>query len=65
MDQWPEVFSSVPPIFRERRTIAEAMISVVWMKNIKGKINIHIFHQVLTLWDVISEVQIIQGAKDK
>ena len=61
----PEVFKSVPPVVRERRTVAKAMISAVWIKDIKGKINIRIFHQILTLWEVISEVQIIQGAEDK
>jgi hypothetical protein len=48
-DITPEVFNYVPPIIMERRAIAEAMISAVWIKDIKGKINIHIFHHVLTL----------------
>lgn len=64
-DITPEVFSSVPPVVRERRTVTEAMVSAVWIKDIKGKINIRIFHQVLTLWEVISEVQIIKGPEDK
>lgn len=35
------------------------------LKDIKGHISVRTFHQVLTLWEVISEIEIMPNVEDK
>jgi hypothetical protein len=52
-------------VVRERRVVADAMADGAWIKDIKGQISIRTFHQVLNLWEIITNIHLDPSTGDK
>lgn len=64
-DYASDVISVVPWFIRERRTITDAMVNGAWIKDIKGWISIRTFHQVLTLWEIVTNIHLDPSVEEK
>lgn len=64
-DYASDVISVVPWFIRERRTITDAMVNGAWINDIKGWISIRTFHQVLTLWEIVTNIHLDPSVEEK
>lgn len=52
-------------VVRAKRIIADATTNRAWIEDSKGQINIHTFHQVLSLWKFIYDSPTLPGVGDE
>ena len=55
-DLAPNVFKSVPPRLRNKRTVAEPFLELTWIADIWGAIDWHSLAKYLQLWDMLSNI---------
>jgi len=55
-DLAPNVFKSVPPRLRNKRTVAEAFHELTWVADIRGALGWHGLAEYLQLWDMLSNI---------
>jgi hypothetical protein len=75
MDNWingktiediaPDIYHSINPQTKARRTVAEVVANGVWIDDIKKPINIQSFLQVVAIWEGLAEVQLNQNSEDE
>jgi hypothetical protein len=61
----PRVYALVLKRVAEKRTVLEALINDKWVEDIQGSISLEALLGYLTLWDMISEVELQVGVQDK
>jgi hypothetical protein len=64
-DLVPHIFAVVPTILMNRRTVAEAMEGMSWVRELRGLVSQEIISEVLQLCDAISGVVLHPGTSDK
>ena len=52
----PNVFKSVAPRLRNKRTVAEPFLELTWIADIWGAIDWHSLAKYLQLWDMLSNI---------
>jgi hypothetical protein len=61
----PCVYALVSKRTAAKRTVLEALINDKWVEDIQDSISLEALMKYLTLWDMISEVDLQVGVQDK
>lgn len=63
-DLAPLIFSMIPKRIANKRTVAEALENRRWVSDIHGVATIPVLVDFLSLWDLVSDIVLQQGAHD-
>jgi hypothetical protein len=64
-DLAPHIFVLVPTRIANRRTVAEGLVEMAWIRDLRGTITWAIISDLLTLSEVIAEFSLSDGVPDK
>jgi hypothetical protein len=64
-DLTPHIFALVPTRIANRRTVAEGMVEMAWIRDLRGTITWAVLSNFLTLSEVIADFSLSDGVPDK